>query len=71
MARRTSMEVGVRVEAEHMQTGDLTHTCTAYLTTVALAEDEKPARIPALEPQTPEDERRHREAAQRREARLA
>jgi acyl-CoA hydrolase len=53
-----------------MQTGNLTHTCTAF-TMVALGEDEKPARIPALEPQTQEDERRHREAAQRREARLA
>lgn len=70
-AWRSSMEVGVRVEAEHVQTGDVTHTCTAYLTMVALGEDEKPARIPALEPQTPEDARRHREAAQRREARLA
>jgi acyl-CoA hydrolase len=70
-AWRTSMEVGVRVEAEHVQTGDVTHTCTAYLTMVALAEDEKPARVPAVEPETPEDERRQREAGERREARLA
>jgi acyl-CoA hydrolase len=38
---------------------------------VALAEDEKPARVPAVEPETPEDERRQREAGERREARLA
>src|SRR3954464_9130980 len=53
---RTSMEVGVRVDAEHVPTGDVTHTCTAYLTMVALGEDEKPVLLPALEPETPEDE---------------
>jgi acyl-CoA hydrolase len=70
-AWRTSMEVGVRVEAENVPTGDVRHTCTAYLTMVALGEDEKPMPLPALEPDTPEDRRRHREAGQRREIRLA
>jgi acyl-CoA hydrolase len=41
-AWRTSMEVGVRVEAEHVPTGEVPHTCTAYLTMVSLEEDEKP-----------------------------
>ena len=68
---RTSMEVGVRVDAEHVPTGELTHTCTAYLTMVALGEDEKPVPLPALEPETPEDERRRRDAEHRREIRLA
>src|SRR3954467_3625862 len=35
-AWRSSMEVGVRVEAEDVRTGDVTHTSTAYLTMVAL-----------------------------------
>src|SRR3954467_5085096 len=70
-AWRTSMEIGVRVEAEHVPTGDVAHTCTAYLTMVALGEDEKPAPRPAREPETPEDERRHRDANHRREVRLA
>jgi acyl-CoA hydrolase len=70
-AWRTSMEVGVRVEAEHVPTGDLTHTCTVYLTMVALGEDAKPVPPSALEPQTPKEERRHREANYRREVRLA
>jgi acyl-CoA hydrolase len=65
------MEVGVRVEAEHVPTGAVTHTCTAYLTMVALGEDEKPVPLPAVEPHTPEDERRHRDANHRREVRLA
>jgi acyl-CoA hydrolase len=69
-AWRTSMEVGVRVEAEHLPSGEITHTCTAYVTMVALGEDEKPMPLPALEPQTSEDERRHREADDRRQARL-
>ena len=70
-AWRTSMEVGVRVEAEHVPTGEVPHTCTAYLTMVSLEEDEKPVPLPAVEPQTPEDERRHRDANHRRELRLA
>jgi acyl-CoA hydrolase len=67
---RTSMEVGVRVEAEHVPTGAIAHTCSAYLTMVSLGEDEKPVPAPALEPETPEDERRQRDANRRRELRL-
>jgi len=52
-AWRTSMEVGVRVAAEHVPTGEVAHTCTAYLTLVALGEDEKPVPPPALEPEIP------------------
>jgi acyl-CoA hydrolase len=70
-AWRTSMEVGVRVEAEHVPSGEVAHTCTAYLTMVALGEDEKPLPLPALEPQTSEDARRNRDANHRRELRLA
>jgi acyl-CoA hydrolase len=64
------MEVGVRVEAEHVPTGDVAHTCTAYLTMVALGDDGKPIPLPPLEPATADDERRHREANHRRELRL-
>jgi len=70
-AWRTSMEVGVRVEAENVRTGAVSHTCTAYLTMVALDENEKPLPLPPLVPVTAEDERRHREANLRREVRLA
>jgi acyl-CoA hydrolase len=70
-AWRTSMEVGVRVEAEHVPTGEIAHTCSAYLTMVSLGSDEKPVPVPALDPETPEDERRHRDANRRRELRLA
>ena len=68
---RTSMEVGVRVEAEKIESGEITHTCSAYLTMVSLDQDEKPLPLPDLIPETPEEERRHREAGLRREVRLA
>src|SRR3712207_47094 len=41
-AWRTSLEVGVRVEAEDPRTGELRHTSTAYLTMVALDDDGRP-----------------------------
>jgi acyl-CoA hydrolase len=70
-AWRTSMEVGVRVESEDVGTGRITHTCTAYMTMVSLDEDERPRPLPHLEPDGPEDHRRHGEANLRREIRLA
>jgi acyl-CoA hydrolase len=70
-AWRTSMEVGVRVEAEHVPTGEIVHTCTAYMTMVALGADGKPVPLPTLEPETPDEERRHSHANHRRELRLA
>jgi acyl-CoA hydrolase len=68
---RTSMEVGVRVDAEDVSSGETTHTLSAYFTMVALDGDEKAQPLPPLSPVTPEDERRHREACLRREVRLA
>ena len=68
---RTSMEVGVRVDAEDVSSGETTHTLSAYFTMVALDGDEKAQPLPPLSPVTAEDERRHREACLRREVRLA
>ena len=70
-AWRTSVEVGVRVEAEDIRTGRVTHTSTAYLTMVALDEEGKPTQVPPIEPETPDEERRAREAQLRRDNRLA
>src|SRR3712207_1268674 len=47
-AWRTSMEVGVRVEAENPRTREVRHTTTAYLTMVALGEDGRPTEVPGL-----------------------
>jgi len=70
-AWRTSMEVGVRVEAENPMTGSRRHTNTAYLTMVALDDGGDPAPIPPLLALTPTETRRNREAELRRTNRLA
>jgi acyl-CoA hydrolase len=70
-AWRTSMEVGVRVESEHVRTGEVIHTSTAYLTMVALDDDGRPAAVPELVPDTAEERRREHEAQLRRDNRLA
>jgi acyl-CoA hydrolase len=68
---RTSMEVGVRVEAERPQTGEVRHTSTAYLTMVALGSDGRPTEVPPLLVDGPDEQRRQREAQTRRRNRLA
>jgi acyl-CoA hydrolase len=68
---RTSMEVGVRVEAENPRIGEVRHTNTAYLTMVALDDDGEPTSVPPLIPETSVQERRMREAELRRANRLA
>lgn len=69
-AGKTSMEVGVRVEAECLRTGTHTHIGSAYLTFVALDKDDNPTSIPPLILETEEERRRFEEAKKRRESRL-
>lgn len=71
MAGRTSMEIGVRVEAENYVTGEVRHTASAYLTFVALDKEGRPTPIPPLILENEDERRRNREASVRREARLA
>lgn len=66
----TSMEVGVRVEAENLLTGEVRYTNSAYLTFVALDENGKPTQVPPLILESENDMRRWREAEQRREIRM-
>jgi acyl-CoA hydrolase len=68
---RTSMEVGIRVEAEQPRSGQVRHTSTAYLTMVALGDDGRPTEVPPLIVSTPDEERRRRDAQTRRRNRLA
>jgi len=70
LVSRSSLEVGVRVEAENFLTGETRHTASAYLTFVALDEKGKPASVPPLLLQSPEEERRNAEALARRQSRL-
>ncbi|RME42341.1 MAG: acyl-CoA thioesterase [Chloroflexi bacterium] len=67
---RTSLEVGVKVTAENVLTGDITHTSSAYLVYVALDEAGQPTPVPRLILQTDEERRRWEAAEARRERRL-
>jgi acyl-CoA hydrolase len=68
---KTSIEVGVRVEAENLLTGELRRTASAYVTFVAMDENRNPAPVPPLLLETDEEKRRAREAVERRKMRLA
>jgi uncharacterized protein (TIGR00369 family) len=70
MVGNTSMEIGVRAEAENPITGAIRHTASAYLTFVALDENGKPANVPSLVPESDDEKRRNREAGIRKKARL-
>jgi len=69
-AGTTSMEVGVRCLAENPSTGERRHTASAYFTFVSLGDELRPAPVPRLRPESPDEVRRHEEARQRRESRL-
>jgi len=66
----TSMEVGVRVEAEDPLTGEVRHAGTCFLTYVGLGRDRKPMVLPSLVPESDEEKRRCAEAEQRQRERL-
>ncbi len=68
---RTSMEIGVRIEAQDPSTREGTHAGSCYLTYVALDEKGKPTPIPPLITATPDERRRFKEALARRRLREA
>jgi acyl-CoA hydrolase len=67
----SSMEVGVKVWAENTRTGITAHVASAYLVFVAIDEQGRLVRVPALEPETPDEQRRYADALRRREHREA
>ena len=69
-AGRTSMEVGVKIIAENVLSGDKRHTNSCYITYVALDEQGVPTEIPPILPETADEKRRYDRAAQRRASRL-
>ena len=66
----TSMEVGVRIEAEDLYAAKVTHTGSCYLTYVALDENGQPAEVPEVVPETLEEKGRWEAGKKRREERL-
>jgi len=67
---RTSMEVGVRVEAEDMLSGRRRHTNSCYLTFVAVDRNGRPVEVASVRPETPDEVRRFNAAVERRRRRL-
>jgi acyl-CoA hydrolase len=68
-AGRTSMEVGIRVEAEDIRFGTRRHTNSCYFTMVAVDDAGHPCPVPDLRRTTPLDHRRYRAAELRRKLR--
>ena len=70
-SHKSSMEVGVRIDAENVKTGQRRHTASAYLTFVSLDEDGKPKSIDNIVPESKDEKRRYNQGkerhAQRRE----
>lgn len=67
---RTSMEVGIKVIAEDIQKGIVTHTNSCFFTMVAVDEHAKPTPVPPLQPKNDVEKRRFRDAKRRRDIRL-
>ncbi len=67
---KSSVEVGVRAEAEDLTTGVVTHTNSAYLVFVALSDTGRPIPVPQLVPQTEQQRVWQAEAEARRRKRL-
>ena len=61
----SSMEVGIRTEAEDPFTGNVRHVCTCYLTFVGVDKNGKPVPLPPIIPETEEDHRRMADATRR------
>ena len=68
---RTSMEVGVYVEAENLITGQRRHTNSCHVTYVAIDERGRPVPVVGLIPETENEQKRYVRAEARRARRLA
>lgn len=66
----SSMEIGVKVEAENSYQGTKRHIVSAYFTFVALDDEGKTVPVPALVPQNDKEQQRYEAAEVRRQARL-
>ncbi|WP_226553967.1 MULTISPECIES: acyl-CoA thioesterase [Celeribacter] len=67
---RTSMEIGIRVEAENIRTQTVRHTNSCYFTMVAVDDTGKSVAVPQFTPETETDKKRWRAAELRKELRI-
>lgn len=66
---RTSMEIGIKVVTENIRERSVRHTNSCFFTMVAMDDQRQPIPVPPLQPQTPDEQRRFRQAQRRREIR--
>jgi len=66
---KTSMTIGIRVEAENIQTGKVNHCNSCYFSMVAKDSNGKPTKVPGLILKTKEDMKRFWNAIKRKEQR--
>ncbi|MDA2918850.1 acyl-CoA thioesterase [Desulfobacterota bacterium AH_259_B03_O07] len=66
----TSLEVGIKVLSEDLNTGDQKHTCTAFLSFVHIGKDGKTKPVPSFTPETPYEKRLWKEAEARKKRRV-
>lgn len=67
---RTSIEVELRVEAEDLMSGEVTHTNSAHFVYVALDDERRPTPVPALTLETEAEQQRYAEGEARQARRL-
>ena len=65
----SSMEVGIKVMAEQIRTQTSRHVVSCFFTMVALDDERRPAAVPPVVPRTPDEHRRHADAALRKQLR--
>lgn len=65
----TSMEVGIKVLAENIQTQAIRHANSCFFTMVAVDDDKKPVAVPPLQLASPDEQRRHAAAIVRKQLR--
>ncbi|MCB0098587.1 MAG: acyl-CoA thioesterase [Caldilineaceae bacterium] len=68
---RTSIEVELRVEAENLLTGEISHTNSAYFVYVALDENRQPVEVPRLRLATDAERLKFARGEERQAHRLA
>ena len=68
---RSSLVIGIRVEAQNVKIGTLKHTNSSYFTMVAKGDDDKPTTVPALILESKEEVKRFIEAMRMREIKQA
>lgn len=66
---RTSMEIGIKVVTENIRQRSVRHSNSCFFTMVAMDENGQPKPVQPLQPETPDEQRRFRQAQRRREIR--